>query len=182
MTERKKWYKRWYGKLGIGGFLTTIISENIKEYTKNIPILKYIILFFTSIYSFISRFLNLEVKVWIIGVLLIVISGTVWLFVKLSGSQEPPYRNYTSEVFRSWLWRWTWKHYEDGWKLEKLRPYCRGCETQLVISRDYWGATAKCPKCGQQFSESQNSIEYTEEIEKLIISEAERQVRANGTK
>ena len=139
MSDKKRWYQRWYSKLGIGGFLTTIISENVKEYTKNIPVLKYVVMFFVSIYGFVVKILNFEIKVWALTITVLLLLGIFWIISKIIKPEYPPYYNYRSAVFRKWLWRWQWTNSGDGWELIKLRPYCRNCEVQLVIGRDYYG-------------------------------------------
>ena len=169
--------KKWYWT-AIGTITLTIVSDNIAERTKELPILNWLLFPFRWLYNVAARFLNINVKMWS----LILIAGGIYLLVRLSkrlattNAPAPAFINYTSDKFHLWTWKWRWAKSEEGWGVDNLAPYCSNCDVELGIN--LFARTARCPACKTQygFYGTSEDFENASDAEKLIRAKANKMI------
>lgn len=174
MKKKPGWKNKWYWT-GLGTIAVTIIADNISEYTKNIPILKYIVNFFKWIYAEIYGLLNFQVKIWVVllGCLVLILLQKLLKFSGNKTSELPSFYGYTSDKFHNWIWKWKWQNYGRGWEIDNLTPYCNICDVELSLGGSIYSPSARCPSCHTLFGEyQQRQVEFAGDAEKLIRAKA----------
>lgn len=160
---------------GIGTIAVTVISDRISDSTKDIPVLNTIVNFFKSIYEALFKVFNIEVRIW---VLLVIIIGLVIFFLVISrfsaDPPKPPYYTYNEDIFHDWLWKWDWIYSEDKWQVSGLTPYCANCDVELAVDTNFLRASAKCPNCKRYFDDNRNLMEYGSDVLKLIEAKVKK--------
>jgi hypothetical protein len=167
--------RKWYWA-ALGTILLTIVSDSIAEKTKEIPILNNVVFFFRWLYRKVAKFLNLEVKMWVI-IVFFLLAYLIWSWSKrLAKYSAPPpaFYNYTSDRFHNWTWKWNWQKLPEGWKIKDLAPYCTQCDVELGMNT--FAGTARCPSCHTEYGYYGTSQPFEP------ISDAERLVRAKANK
>jgi hypothetical protein len=169
--SNKKWF--W---TAIGTICLTIVSESIAEKAKDIPFLNYIFFFFRWLYRIASRFLNIEVKMCVI-ILSLLIVYTVWTFFRklaIENGALPMFYEYTSDRFHEWTWKWSWEKGSDGWRMKDLAPYCSKCDVEL--GRNNIAGIARCPSCHIEYGYfgTTQPFETESDAEKLIRAKANK--------
>ena len=176
MQDEKRKGTHWFWA-AIGAITITVISDNISEKTKNIPVLNFVVGAFKWVYVNVARVLNSQIKLWIVlmfGVAVYIISRLL-RNLKKGEPNLPAFYNYRSDRFKNWTWKWRWENFGRGWEVTDLAPYCSDCEVELSIGGSLFQITARCPSCGKDFGQYSRSglpCENRGDADKLIRARA----------
>lgn len=167
----KKWYWTAFGTV-----LLTIVSDNIAERTKELPLINYLLFPFRWLYGVGARFLTLNIKMWVLTLIVVALYFMRRLFkhLALANSSLPSFVSYTSDCFHIWTWKWSWQKGNDGWMIQNLTPYCSKCDVELGINN--FANTARCPACRTEYGYYASSPDFE------LASDTEKLVRAKATK
>lgn len=154
-------------KYSVGSIALGVIASFVYDGIKHVPILTGLKTVFLWIWNHI---LNLEVRLWLVMVILIAV---YFVYKVVSGKSGPEFTNYREDQFDGFTWTWDWYLSSSSrkWQTKDITPLCPECKTTM----HYWyGALncyqANCPRCGYQVGR----IKPREDIDALIIDNLRR--------
>lgn len=66
------------------------------------------------------------------------------------GHQEeiPEFTEYIKDYIDGFVYKWQWRHFAEGWRIDQLRACCPKDETPLVVENMF---NIKCPRCKKEY-------------------------------
>ncbi len=153
----KKWYQTNFWKV-IGTVLLSIIISIIKDLFDGVQVLSTLINISKWVWNVIVGFFNLDVKMWLFVVLLLVGVLIRWVVQRQIEKSEDTAigksnDSYQSDVIFGTKWRWSWRQYENGnYDAVSLTALCGKCDTPYDWIREYGKQNNPyikfvCPRC-----------------------------------
>ncbi|WP_276482321.1 hypothetical protein [Paraflavitalea pollutisoli] len=170
--KETKWY--W---IALGTVTLSVVSDNISEYTKNIPVVKQIVDLFKWLYTISERFLTMQFPLWSYLLFSICVWGIFRLLKSMfkDTNQHPSFYTYNKDKFRFWIWRWEWVWSEryNSWVITNLLSFCPVCDVGLLHVGSH--KQVRCPKCQTRWPDdgafyAEHEYEDKDDIEQLILA------------
>lgn len=162
--------------VGITPVLLSFILTVFYDMIKNRQLLSTAKSVLSGIKNCISSFLQFNIKVWWIIVVVAIIIGILCFLAKIGKSKNhsnptPLWMQYQKDKINGWNWEWKWQRDSFGkYYVDDLHPVCDYCGTPLVYSHDY-SDCLKCVRCNRRFQQQLPEIDH---IKMLIIDNADR--------
>lgn len=172
----KKWIKSpWTVSLGTALF--SLLGTVLYDYFKEKPILTTINQGVNWLVERFTNFINLEIKLWLILVILaaLVLIFILYILIENKKVRKPEFLNYKEDRLKKWRWSWEWKWSETrkAWIISNLEPHCPNCGTTLMEdSNALMFHGFGCPRC--DFYAGTEKFEDPRKIEALILDNLNR--------
>jgi hypothetical protein len=170
-----KWLKSPWA-ISLGTAIFSLSGTIIYDLSKNKPILSTILVILNSIWQFIIRVLNYNIKVWWLLLFIGIITLAIYIVFRLSQDEPSPKEG----KFKNWRWTWNWRwHYsKNAWVISDLKAHCPRCDTPMEHFSSLYGQSFECPRCDYRASGSE--CEKPHKIEAIILDNIIREKSNNA--
>ena len=131
----------------------------IIDWIKQIKIFSTLKFVLSWIWNLLITFLTIDVKMWLILVILSSLMLIIWIVLQVIAKQtatEPEWMKYTEDRFVDWKWSWKWeKNYLGAYEISQLMAHCPKCNTPMRHDNDEY--TFHCPRCKYESHKHQDN-------------------------
>lgn len=137
--------------------ITGTISGIIVAKIQNINFIEALKIVLTSVISFVTKLLTLNIPVWVILIFIIIlvilrIFKSIFFDNKIDVNLELKkiYKNYTEDSYNGIHYKWKWIETYDGQLLDDIHPICNcGCN----LNYNSWNLDryVTCPDCKKKY-------------------------------
>ena len=161
--------------IGISTTILGVIVTGIVDAIKQQTIFTTMKIIFVKIWDMIIKFLNLEIKMWVILILIIALILVVFIISRILTYREdnkmPEFIRYTKDELLGYVWEWTWeKNYNGRYEIKNLTPICSKCETPLIPESNF-RPLLKCLRCNEYIEWDARKLE---QVKVLITDNANK--------
>lgn len=171
--------KNWI-KGAIWTVILGVIAAAIYDLIKDQPIFSSIIQIARNIYFIIKNVLLLDLKLWIVIVVISIYKILKWVLSSYRKNRIPDLpknrRSYQRDEFDNWTWKWKWKwdSNKNEWIIDNLWPYCKKCDIKLLNKSNIIDKKMKCPKCNQIFRDDNSELDDYKAVESIVYDNIEK--------
>lgn len=161
--------------IGIGTTILGVICTAIYDAINKQVTFTTIKTFLVNIWGLIIKFLMVNVKMWLILVVIIILVFILWIISKIvtakDKNEEPEFINYKKDKLLGHDWEWTWeKNYNGQYEIKNLSLICSKCETPLYPEESF-RPRLKCLRCDEVVD---LDIKKIKQVEFLIIDNVKK--------
>ncbi|MHC1776255.1 MAG: hypothetical protein AB9834_12690 [Lentimicrobium sp.] len=164
--------------IGIGtSLIASIIYAKIQSVISGQSFFSTVWHWITLLYEFVLRFFNIEIKLWVILLTLLIIFLVSKIVRTSRGVKEQvgfDFKNYKTDYLQGFQWNWGWEFnlLYNKYVVSAITPECTECNTNLLVN--HYGYYY-CPRCKKEYWSLKNDILV--DIEALIIDNLNRKLK-----